>query len=144
MYKRIGCTRALGRLEARASGGRSRQLLPSHLCAPSPPPQAATFLVTAQRGARTVSLQVPSSFGVAGRYERLVALLGKEKWAVKSGGGLPAGGKPTWSGCMPRDVQAVELRFVRDELSPLRSRLSPIPEKVGRGRPARSPSRAGT
>lgn len=106
-----------------------------HVCARPRPaahpclPQAATFLVTAQRGSRTVSLQAPCSFGVAGRYARLVALLAKEKWVVKSGG-LPAKAIPTWHGCMPKDVQAAELRFVRDELSPVRARLSPIPEKV--------------
>lgn len=88
------------------------------------------FKLAAQRAGRTSTLLVPASLAAPARHSRLLAFLGKEKWAV-AGGALP----PLRSGgagdASAEQLHAAELLFVRDVLGPLRRRATtPVPEKV--------------
>ena len=74
----------------------------------------------------SLALDVPCSFTGA-RYERLVAFLAKERWAVTASASAAA----CLAGCSERELHAAELLFIR-KLGTLRGRGVAVPEKVGR------------
>ncbi len=89
-----------------------------------------TFQVSLERdGSAPLALDVPCSF-TAGRFDRLVAFLAREHWAVAACGSPASSAR--LAGASERELHAAELHFIR-ELGTLRSKAgTAVPEKVRR------------